>query len=176
MRNARQSPIVRIGGRYGLIAGGVLAVTLTALFYLGRHPLLIPLVFDLRILVFGIFLTLAMMEFRRLNGAVLHFWQGIAMGLVVYVLATFVTTMVLLAVGLIDPDFVDTYVSESIRTMEENRSVLEEGIGADRLNSAIENLPSTTANDLAFDYFLKSTPIGFILTLLTAVFLRQQPK
>lgn len=39
---------------------------------------------------------------------------------------------------------------------------------------AIQILPNTTANNLAFDYFLKSMSIGLILTLLLSILMRRK--
>jgi len=172
------SPIVKVAGKYGFIGGLVLTATLIILFYLGKHPLfLIPLVFDLRILLFALFITLAIREFKETNDSVLHFWQGLTIGLICYILISFLTAIFLLIFGgLIDPSFVSEYIQLSIDNLNANRDVFEETIGSEVLDNAIENLPSTTANDLAFDYFLKSTPIGFILTLGISLMLRKQPK
>jgi len=172
----RASPLVKIAGKYGFIGGLVLTFALIGLYFLGRHPLLIPIAFDLRILLFAIFIVLATKEFKEQNEKVLHFWQGMAIGIVCYILISFITVILLLIFGgVIYPEFIEDYIQLSIENLNSNREILEESLGAERINLAIENLPATTANDLAFDYFLKSTPIGFILTLGISLFLRKQP-
>ncbi len=177
MVNNAPSPIVKIAGKFGFIGGLVLTATLIGLFYLGRHPLLIPLVFDLRILLFPLFIFLSIREFKSINDNVLHFWQGLSMGLVCYILIALITAISLwIFGGVIDTSFVSQYIEASIDSLNANRDVFEETIGVEVLDNAIQNLPSTTANDLAFDYFLKSTPIGFILTLGISLLLRKQPK
>lgn len=171
------SPLVKIAGKYGSIGGLVLVFALIGLYFLGRHPLLVPIVFDLRILLFALFIVLAIKEFKSQNGNVLHFWQGIAIGIVCYVLMSFITAILLLIFsGVIYPEFREEFIQLSIENLNSNRERLEETLGAERINLAIENLPATTSNDLAFDYFLKSTPIGFILTLGISLLLRKQPK
>jgi len=168
------SPIVKIAGKYGLIGGLVLTGTLIGLYYLGRHPLMIPLIFDLRIFLFTLFLIFAIKEFKDQNERKLHFWQGMAVGIVCYVLITFITSILLLIFGgIIEPSFVTDYIRQSLDNLNANREVLEGTIGTERLESAIQSIPSTTANNLAFDYFLKSTPIGFILTLIISLLQRK---
>jgi hypothetical protein len=169
-----RSPLVTIAGRNGLIGGIALSATLIALYYLGKHPLLIPLMFDLRIFLFTLFIVLAIREFKIYNGGKLHFWQGIAAGMITYMVIAFFTTMVLLLFGsVIQPEFVTDYINVSMDGLLSNKDIWVETLGEERFSAAIENLPSTTMSDLAFDYFLKSTPIGFILTLIISLLLRK---
>ena len=99
------------------------------------------------------------------------------MGLICYILIALITAISLwIFGGVIDTSFVSQYIEASIDSLNANREVFEETIGVEVLDNAIQNLPSTTANDLAFDYFLKSTPIGFILTLGISLLLIKQPK
>ena len=95
----RASPLVRIAGKYGAIGGLVLTFALIGLYFLGKHPLMIPPVFDLRILLFALFIVLAIKEFKDQNGKVLHFWQGMAMGIICYVMMTFLTAILLFIFG-----------------------------------------------------------------------------
>jgi len=169
--------MVRIAGRYGILGALVLFVTIVGLFYLGRHPLLIPIFFDLRIFLFTLFLVFAIREFKNSADGILHFWQGMSIGIVCYVMIAFATSLLMWVwSGVFDPSFVSEYISLSTQKLIDNQEVIVESLGLEKYNSAIEKLPSTTANDLAFDYFLKSMPIGFILTLIISILLRKQPK
>jgi hypothetical protein len=86
----------------------------------------------------------------------------------------FITSLLIWALGgIIDPSFVSEYISLSTNKLVSNKEVIIETMGEDKFNSALANLPSTTSIDLAFDYFLKSMPIGFILTLIISILLRK---
>ncbi len=171
-----QTLLVRIAGRYGFYGSLVTMVALVSLFYLNRHPYLIPFIFDLRIYLFALFIFFSIKEFRISNQNVLHFWQGISIGLITYVLIAFLASIFIgIFAKWIEPTFVSEYVRLTIDNLSQNREAMIATLGEDRFNAVIKNLPSTTAGDLAFDYFLKSMPIGFILTLIISVFLRKQP-
>jgi len=171
-----QTPLVRIAGRYGFYGSLVTIVALVSLFYLNRHPYLIPLVYDIRIFLFALFIFFSIREFRNSNQNVLHFWQGISIGMITYVLITFLTSIFIgIFAKWIEPAFVSEYIRLSIDQLNQHKEAILETLGADKFNAAVKKLPSTTAGDLAFDYFLKSMPIGFILTLIISVLLRKQP-
>ena len=166
--------MVRVAGRYGIIGALVLFTTLVGLFYLGRHPMLIPPFFDLRLFLFALFLVFAMREFKASANGILHFWQGLSIGIVCYVMIAFVTSLLIwLWSGVFDPSFVSEYISLSTQNLVNNKEAIVQSLGLEKFNSAIENLPSTTVSDLAFDYFLKIMPFGFIFKLIISILLRK---
>ncbi|MCH8231630.1 MAG: DUF4199 domain-containing protein [Bacteroidetes bacterium] len=172
-----QTPLVRIAGRYGFYGSLVTMVAMVSLFYLHRHPYLIPWFFDIRIFLFALFIFFSIREFKNSNQNVLHFWQGIYIGLITYVLIAFLASIFIgIFAKWIEPAFVSEYIRLSIDNLYQHREAWIETLGEDRFNAVIKNLPSTTAGVLAFDYFLKSMPIGFILTLIISILLRRQPK
>jgi len=172
------SPLVRIAGKYGAIAGIVLTAGLIGIYFAGKHPLLINILFDLRILVFLLFIFVTLREFRdEYNNKILHFWQGLYAGIVVYISASFITSLLLwMFASWIEPDFVSSFIDQSIANLEENKEMIIESLGQENYSGAVEGLPSTTAGNLAFDYFLKSMPIGFILTLITTIIMRNKTR
>ena len=92
----RASPLVRVAGKYGAIAGLVLTAGLIIIYYAGKHPLLINILFDLRILIFILFIFVSLREFKDdFNESILHFWQGLYGGIIVYITAAFVTSILL---------------------------------------------------------------------------------
>ena len=172
------SPLVRVAGKYGAIAGLLLTVGLIIIYYAGKHPLLINILFDLRILVFALFIFVALKEFKDdFNQKVLHFWQGLYAGIIVYISsATVASLLIWVFAGWIEPEFVTTFIDQSLTNLETNKEIIIESLGEDKYNAAISGLPSTTAGNLAFDYFLKSMPIGFILTIIISIILRNKTR
>ena len=173
----KPSPLVRISGRYGLFGSLVAIIAILVLYYVNRHPLLIPLAFDLRILLFALFIVFSIKDFKNFNQKALHYWQGLAVGIITYVMiAMLASIFIWIFAGAFDPEFVNEYVRLSIDKLNSHKGAIIQSLGQDKYDFAIERLPHTTAGNLAFDYFLKSMPIGFILTLIISLFLRQQPK
>lgn len=170
------SPLVKVAGKYGAIAGLVLMAGLVVIYFFGKHPLLINILFDLRILIFLLFIFVTLREFREdYNNKVLHFWQGLYAGIIVYISAAFITSLLVwMFASLIEPDFVATFIEQSLANLENNKEMIIESLGQENYDGAVEALPSTTAGNLAFDYFLKSMPIGFILTLITSIIMRNK--
>src|SRR5258708_3429199 len=85
----RIPPLVRVPLRYGLIGGVLGFVLLIILYYIDRHPFLIPVFFDFRVALFAVFLFFTLKELRDyFFGGLLFFWQGmIASGLFVIIFA-----------------------------------------------------------------------------------------
>lgn len=169
---------MRVAGKYGAVAGVILAIALIVLYYLDRHPLMIKIWYDLRILIFILFIFFAIKEFKEdVNKRILHFWQGLSISIIVYSLAAFIASIVIwIFAKWIDPGFVQSFIDLSIEGLQRDKELIIESLGERRFNAAIENLPSTTAGNLAFDYFLKSFPIGLLLTLIITLFMRSNPK
>ena len=171
-----KSPIVRLAGKYGLISAVSLILGLGIIYYAGKHPLLINIVFDLRILIFALFIFIGIREYRQdYNNGILHFWQGLYIGIILYITAAFITSLFIwIFAGWLDVDFLTSFIAKSMETLETNKQVIIESLGERNFNAAMEGLPTTTAGNLAFDYFLKSMPIGFILTLVISMLLRRR--
>src|SRR5882762_9941353 len=90
----RKYPWVAVAVRNGLIAGVVGMMMFLGLYFLGRHPFLIPPYMDFRIFLFGVLLFFTLKEFRDyFQEGVLYFWQGMFMSLIftaVFALIAFV--------------------------------------------------------------------------------------
>jgi hypothetical protein len=169
-------PLLRTCLRYGLLAGTLGAILAVALYYLGKHPFLLPVVFDFRIILFGIFIFFALKEFRDFqNQGVLYFWQGF-IGSYLFVLVAGLTGAVLIGIFATVMDvFVAEYITVLMKQMTEFRDVIIENVGKEAYDLQLERLPGTTAMDLAGDYFLKSMIIGFFLTVVISVVMRRHP-
>src|SRR3989337_745738 len=70
-------PLVKISMRYGVLAGFFGFALLVGLYYMGRHPFLIPVYMDFRIILFTVFIFFALREIRDRQEGILYFWQGI---------------------------------------------------------------------------------------------------
>jgi hypothetical protein len=172
----RIPPLVRVPLRYGLISGVLGFMILVALYYINRHPLLVPVFFDVRVAMFGVFMFMILRELREyyFNGY-LFFWQGtIACG--VYIIIFGATASLLLWVFEINvPGFVTQYAELATNQLKTYPKETIERIGKDVYEKNLAMLPNTTAGDLAMLYFVQCFGIGLFISIILSVILRRQP-
>ena len=169
-------PLLKVSSLYGVVAGFLGASLAISLFYLGKHPFLLPVILDFRIILFGIFIFFALREFRDFqNGGVLFFWQGFISSYLFVFIAGMVGAVTLGAFAAMDEKFVSEYISVLIRQMTDFREMIVEKVGKEAFEQQLAKLPLTTGWDLAAHYFLKSLIIGFFLTVLISVVVRRHP-
>lgn len=171
-----KSKLTSVAIKLGLAGALMNIIALLVLFYIGKHPLLLNPFLDARWPLYGLFLFFSMKYFREDNNGILHFWQGLAVGFIVYlIMAQMVAAFIAVFASIDSTQFLSTYISSAIEQINNNReALLETNLSEKTITDALKILPTTTANNLAFDYFLKSTPIGLILTLLLSIVMRRR--
>lgn len=170
-------PLVKVPFTYGAIAG-VLGVSLViALYYLNRHPFLIPVYMDYRIYLFAVFIFFTLKELRDLHqGGVLYLWQGlIASFLFVSMFATVAAGTIWIFSTLV-PAFLERYIKLSAEQLNNLPPDIIEKIGKEVVERNLIILPSTNAFDLATLYFWQCFMIGLFLSIIFSVISRRQPK
>ena len=170
-------PIIIVPLKYGLIAGVLTSLLVVAFFYLVQHPFLIPVFLDFRIFIFGVFIFFTLKELRDFHYAgILYFWQGLLSSLMfTSVFALWSSGCIALFV-VIEPRFLETYISLSIEQLRALPPDIVERIGKDVYERNLELLPATNGLDLAFLYFTQSFMISFFISIILSVILRSQPK
>ena len=173
-----QIPVpIQVAFKYGFFAALLLAAVFIGLFYIDRHPLLIPVVYDVRVLILAIFIFFGVKEFRDYrNNRLLSFWQGMLIGLILSVTVGFLMYITIMAFGAVNETLLSGYLGEMAVQLNENRERFLEAIGEEAYQDALKNLPSTTLGDLAVDYYLKSVAIGLFFTVIISIILRRQQK
>jgi hypothetical protein len=171
-------PIYNVTLKYGLIASILAIIFLMILYYSGTHPLLIPTFFDYRILLFGLFIFFAAKEFKEFyNNQFLQFWQGMIIGIGVYVIVGVVVGSFLVVFANLDANFHQQYIDGTIRGLEINKEqLLHAGkvtISEEEYNGQIQKLQNTPTYYLGIDYFIKSCIVGFFIAIILAVILRK---
>lgn len=174
-------PIVSIPLKYGLIGSLLAVVLLLVLFYTGTHPLLIPTFFDYRIVLFALFIFFGIKEFKDFyNNRFLQFWQGMVIGIGIYVVIGLVVGLFLVAFASVETNFYDEYIAGTISGLELNKEqLLNQGkvtITEEQYNDQLEKLKNTPVSYLGIDYFIKSGVLGFFLTIILSVVLRRSEK
>lgn len=169
-------PLVRMSVRYGLLAGVLGAVLAVALYFMGKHPFLLPVVFDFRIALFGIFIFFSLKEFRDYtNEGILFFWQGMIGSYLIVLISGSIGGILIGVFGNIHTEFVTEYVNLLLKQMTDFKSVLIENVGQEAYDQQLAKLPGTSAWDLGADYFLKSLIIGTFISIIMSVVMRRQP-
>lgn len=169
-------PLVKVPVVNGLIAGVLGAVLNIILYYLGRHPYLIPVYFDYRILLLSIFLFFTLKEFRDnyQNGA-LYFWQGLIGSFIFTTAFAAIASLVLWIFGVIEPDFVREYITKTIEMLKGWPQQEIDRIGKELFESNLQRLPATNSSELALHYFAQCYVLGFFISIIMSVLLRKQP-
>lgn len=169
--------LIQVALKYGVIAGILGAVLVLGLYYMNRHPFLIPVFFDFRIILFGVFIFFALKEFRDYYQAgILYFWQGLLGSFL------FVSSFALIAsLGIfifiqMNPEFLSSYIELSLAQLKSLPEDTIARIGKDVYQRNLEILPSTNSFDLAFLYFSQSFMIGILVSIILSVITRRQPK
>ena len=169
--------LIRISARYGTVGGILAFVLLIILFYLGRHPLVISPFLDFRVLLFGIFIFFTLKEFRdyEQEGA-LSFAQAMIGGLAVVLIMTTITSILLYVFGMLEKDFVQTYIEQITAYLKSFSNEDIEKIGKENYERNLSSLPTTNMAQLTQIYFVQGLVIGFFVNIVLSVILRRQPK
>lgn len=158
----------------GLIGSALVAASILILFYLGRHPMLLNIVLDVRIPLYGIFIFVSTKMYRDYhNAGELHFWEGMTTGFLTYsVMAVVSSLFILVFAGIESTGFLSEYVRLASIPLEEHKDIFIENFGEEVYKETLLQLPKTTAWDLCRDYLLKSMFIGIFLTIILTLALR----
>jgi hypothetical protein len=170
-------PLINVSVRYGLLAGVTGSILLIGLYYLGRHPFLIPVFMDFRIILFGFFIFFALREVRdHYQNGILFFWQAIIGSFVFTISYAALSSIVLIAFMAVVPSFLTDYINLTIEQLKALPQEVVDRIGKEVYNRNIEMLPATDIYDLAFLYFSQCFMISLFISIILSVILRRQPK
>lgn len=169
--------LLRVSVRYGALAGLVGSLLLVGLYYMGRHPFLIPVFMDFRIILFAFFIFFALREIRdhHMRGT-LYFWQGIIASFLFTVCFASISALALRLFMYVVPAFVSDYIALSMAQLRSLPPVVIDRIGNAVYTRNLQLLPETTAADLSFLFFTQSLTISLFISIILSVILRKQPK
>lgn len=171
------NPLVKVALRYGLLAGIIGSALLIGLYYMDRHPFLIPVYIDFRIILFGILIFFTLREVRDYyQNGVMYFWQGFLASFLFTLAYAIVSSVVLVVFMELVPAFVSDYITLSVAQLKSLPSEVIESIGKDVYERNLKMLPETDADDLGSLYFLQSFLISLFISIILSVILRRQPQ
>ena len=169
------SQLIQVAIKMGLLGALMSIISLLILFYLGRHPLLLNPVLDARWPLMGLFVFFALKMLRDQNNGVLHFWPAMLLGFLIYmIMAQMAAAFIAIFASIDATHFMSSYIAIATEQINVNKADLIDKLGEKTVTDALAMLPNTTASNLAFDYFLKSMPIGLILTLILSTLMRRK--
>jgi hypothetical protein len=171
-----KNPMLSVSVKYGLFASLFCIILFSSLYFFGKNPLLIPLFLDFRILIFAIFLLFGIRDFKdNKNNGILHFWQGFATGAIIVLMVSVVMGLfIFLLGGIIDRNFTGNYISQMLQNLTGAKEKIISEYGLDVYTKAVNLVPTTTLADLALDYFIKTIPLGLIITILISLAFRKK--
>jgi len=170
-------PILKVSFRYGLLAGIIGSALLIGLYYLGRHPFLIPVYIDFRIILFGVFIFFTLREIRDYyQGGILYFWQGVIASFLFTVFYAIISTVALVVFIHSVPEFLADYVNLSIQQLRSLPPEVIESVGKDVYETNLKLLPGTTAADLGLLYLIQCFLFSLFLSIILSVILRRHAK
>lgn len=169
-------PLFKVPIKFGLIGAAINIAMFFILHWTGSNPLLEMRVFDFFII--PVFIFFGIKEFRdTFNQGAMEFWQGMTVGFFIYgCIALLYSAFLWVALLIVDAEMLQSYITESLNVIKENKDLLTEEMGADSYKSSYDEVSQTTAFDLVADSFVKKAGIGFLLTSLLSTVLKKQPK
>jgi Protein of unknown function (DUF4199) len=173
----KKYPLVAVALRNGAIAGVLGFILLIGLYYLGRHPFLIPVFMDFRVVLFGVMLFFSLKEYRDFyRQGYLLFWEGMVLAALFTVIFAVIAATLLFAFASWRTEFVSSYITLTQEQMKGIPPEIIDRIGKATFEHNLEILPTTRAIDLAVLYFGQSFVISFFISIIISVILRRQPK
>lgn len=168
-----QRPMLRNALRYGLAGALVSILALLLMYFIDRNPLFYGRYFD--IVLIPAFVIFSIRDFKvNQNGGILHFWQGMSTGIIVYLVVALGTAIfILLFTYIISPDLFEAYIEDRLELLETKKDHIVQSIDQETYNQTVEGVRNTKPWHLALDDFLKKSIIGLFLTILFSIIFRK---
>lgn len=169
--------LVKIPLQYGAIAGVLGALIVIGLYYIGKHPLLFPVYFDFRIILFSVFIYFTLREYRDIyKEGILYLWEGIIGSFIFVTVFAIISSSIIYAFGIWQPEFVKSFIQLSVEQVKNYPPEVIAQIGKENFDLVLKSLPTTSSYDLARKYFGQCYIISFFVSIVLSVILRRHPK
>ena len=126
-----QNPLLLVPFKYGFIGSLIIILGLIVLFYLGRHPLLLNPILDARIPLYALIIFISFKIFKeQYNGGIMHFWQGMTMGMIAYIIMAFGAALFIYIISEVNSsNFLSEYIRLATGQLVTNKDLFIETIG-----------------------------------------------
>ncbi len=170
-------PLVQVPLKYGAIASAIGMLGVIGLYYMGRHPLMIVIYMDFRIILLAVFMFFSLKELRDLyQDGILYMHQAMIASFVFVITYAFLVSGAMYAFGSAVPEFREDYVKEGTAMLKSMPKEAIEQIGKDNYERNLLQLPATNVFELSVIYFRQSVIMGLFISIILSVILRRQPK
>lgn len=171
-----KNQLIAVPLRFGSIAGLLVIGLFLTLYFLESNPLIEARIVDL--VLIPLFLFFGLKDFRDYrNEGILHYWQGMTVGVILYLLMALISAVwILIFLEIIDPQLLVDYIANRQELLMESKARVIDQMGEETFIRSQEELNSISAWDLALDDFLKKSIIGLMLTIMISIILRKRPK
>lgn len=173
-----KNPLFIVPLKFGLMGAGFNILAILAVFYLGQHPLIINPLLNGQLILYALIIFVSFKYFKdQYSDGILHFWQGLAIGLFAYIVMS--TVIAIFIYGFSEYEG-SNFLSEFIRLKTNELSLNKEaylearGVGKEAYNNALLSLPGTRPIHLALLYIRQSILIGLFLTIVFSILMRNK--
>ena len=143
----------------------------------GSNPLLDIRHFVFDLAVFFLFVFFAVNEFKTYrNEGYLHFFQGISVGLAVFVPAVILFSLALSVIFSAYPELIEGYKAGAKAFLDSKKDIFLEEFSEEQLAEQIKAIDQVTAWQLVASTFGKKLFAGFLVTPVVSIILRKKPK
>ncbi len=168
--------IFRSTFKYALIAGVFMILIYHLSFWLGVNPQIDLGHLFVDLVLIGLFVFFAEKDFKTYrNAGILHFWQGMTIGFLVYAIGAVVFLLGQIIYYHFDAEAVINYQSAATKFLEERSDLFIEKFGEEMYQIQLEEIHRVTQWDLIQESTLKKVIAGFFITPVISIILRKQP-
>lgn len=169
--------MMKVAIKYGLIGSIITIIPFVILHYTVGAPTAKGSGFLIDGVLLFIFLFFGLKDFRdNYNQKILHFWQGMTIGVVTYLLmALGYGLFVWLFIDWQGDSYISEHISASASQMKATAESYPDTISKEKLAEGLAQLKNVTAFDLGQKAFLGEIFLGLFLTPLISMILRKKP-
>lgn len=163
--------------KYAAICGIMMVVSHFIQDAAGLKPLVSINSFFIDLIMFFGFIFFASKEFKEYkNGGILHFWQGVSIGLIIIFISCVIFSVFSATYYSINESAFNDYLQETQVHFEKLREASLEQMTVEQFEAQKKAYLDTTISDLVIGKFFTKLVIGFLMTPLVAIVLRKQTK
>lgn len=160
--------------RYGAVTALFTIIAFVVFYIMGQQPWRNLVSFLLDIFVIGVFLFLAIKDFKSsVNQGELRFYQGMTIGFIVYFIAAFgFSLFYFVLIQWIEPDFLSEFIKVAQEDLMVRKDMIVTALSEESYNEQYSKMADTTVSVLIIDSFVKRVLIGLVLTPVFSILLR----
>lgn len=160
--------------KYALICGVMLIATHIILDLIDAKPLINFNAFFIDLVMFFGFVFFAAKEFKEYrNGGILHFWQGISIGIIIILIGVVIFTVFLATYYTINETAFQEYIADGMAFFEKQRDNWTHLTDEEFAKQKADYQKATVSN-LVLGKFWTKLVVGFLTVPLVAIVLRKQ--